>query len=68
MSQAKFTFNVDFSGELDAGLMSYTDKVTVMVESGEVPGGPLEFIDDMLDCLRLVYDGATVRLANDENE
>ena len=58
-------YDVDFSGEMSAGLRPYTDRIRVEVESGE-PGGDAEGEDSfqahMLRAIREWYDGAGVEM------
>lgn len=53
-------FTIFHPGELAAGIIGFTDTVTVSVESGDPGGYPGEFESFIQDCLREWYDGAKV--------
>lgn len=60
-----FKFFIDCPGELAAGINSYTDTITIMVESGDPGGdesGEDSFCEFMRSALAEWYDGARVNL------
>ena len=58
-------FDVWFDGEIDAGLLPYTDEVTITVKND--PGGdPEEFEEHMRSVLSEWYDGAVVQIRRKE--
>lgn len=61
-------FEVDHQGEPDAGVSSYSDKVTVIVQSGNPGGeesGDESFQEFMRETLAEWFDGASIRLQDD---
>ena len=56
----KLVFDVDFCGEPAAGLYSYHETVTILVESGDPGGEEGEFAQFMRDTLAEWFDGAGV--------
>ena len=58
---ASVLFEVNSSGEIEAGLRPFNDSVTVSCESGQWGGAPGEFEEYMKDCLSEWYD-ASVRV------
>ena len=56
----KLTFDIYHHGEPAAGLHSYTDTVTMEVESGNPGGDEGEFERYMRECLSEWFDGARV--------
>jgi hypothetical protein len=56
------TYQIDDPGEPAAGLNSFSDVVTVTVESGDPGGEKGEFVDAMRKFLLAWYDGAKVVL------
>lgn len=58
----KIVFDVSFSGEPSAGLASYTDIVSIKIESGNTGGEDGEFEQYIIDCLSEWYDGAKVEV------
>lgn len=62
----KYTFDVYHAGERAAGLHSFTDTVTVAVESGDPGGDAGEFEEFILQTLKDWYDGAGVRVRKGE--
>lgn len=58
----ELTFNVCFPGEMAAGLSSYTETVTIAVESGDPGGEQGEFAEHMRQALAEWFDGAGVAL------
>ena len=58
----RFIFDVDFHGEQDAGLNSYTDTIAIDVESASPGGEPGEFAEHMRQALAEWFDGASVQL------
>ena len=57
---ASLSFTIHHSGEVEAGLRSFTDEVTVACKSGQWGGEPGEFEAYIRDCLELWYDGTAV--------
>lgn len=55
-------FQIVSPDELAAGIVGFSDLITVTVESGDPGGEPGEFESFMIDCLREWYDGAKVEL------
>ena len=63
-SNYRITFDVYHSGEYAAGIRSYSERVTVLVESD--PGGiPGEFAAHMRDALTEWFDGARLTLVEE---
>jgi hypothetical protein len=60
-----FVFNVEMPQELGAGLLGFTDVVTISVESGDPGGEPGEFEEFIRNALREWYDGAGIELAEE---
>lgn len=56
----KIVFDVVNPGDLNAGLISYTDTVTVEIESGDPGGNDGDFAEYMRDILAEWFDGAKV--------
>jgi hypothetical protein len=63
-----FTYDIDFSGEMAAGLRPFTDTVKISVESNDPGGDAGEFEAFMMEGLRDWYDGASVVLVNVHHE
>ncbi len=64
----KYKFHIYYPDESTAGLIGYSDKVTVTVDSGD-PGGEYgEFEQFMSDCLSEWYEGASVTIEEADNE
>lgn len=59
-SRGTLKFAVSFSGECDAGLLPFSDEITVEIASGEPGGEPGEFADFLCEALAEWYDGASV--------
>lgn len=59
---ASLLFTIHHPGEVGAGLLSFTDEVTVTCKSGQWGGEPGEFEAYMRECLEQWYDGAAVAL------
>ena len=60
-----YTFDVYHPGERAAGIIGFSDTITITVESGDPGGddsGEHSFQEFMLTFLREWYDGATVEL------
>ena len=51
-------FDVNNPGEYEAGILGYSDTVTVRVESGDPGGEPGEFAECMTQALIEWFDGA----------
>jgi hypothetical protein len=62
----KLTFDVEGPSELAAGINGFTDKVTVVVESGDPGGEPGEFQDFIRQALIEWYDTAGVGLREEQ--
>lgn len=56
-----YIFEINFPGELEAGLPAYSDTVVVTVASGSIGELEAEFIGDMITLLKEQYDGAQVK-------
>lgn len=65
ISTKDYKFTVVCPGEIGAGLRSYTEEVTISVESGDPGGDPGEFEAFLKDCLTEWFDGAGVCLIDD---
>jgi len=55
-------YQVQFEGELAAGLWPYSDEVVVIVDSGNPGGEPGEFAEWIRQAIAQWYDGAAVTL------
>jgi len=55
-----YTYHIENPGERVAGLNSYTDTVTITIESGFPGGKPGEFDHYMQECLAAWYEGSKV--------
>ena len=53
-------FDIDHPGELDAGIISFSDQVFLTVASGDPGGENGEFTEFMRKALEEWYDGAGV--------
>jgi hypothetical protein len=62
----KLTFDVEGFSELAAGINGFTDKVTIVVESGDPGGEPGEFQEFMVLALNEWYDTAGVGLREEQ--
>ena len=60
MTAKTMTFDVLHPGEPAAGILGYSDQVTVIVESGDPGGDPLEFEEFIRSSLAEWFDGARV--------
>lgn len=58
----KLKFTIIHPGELAAGIWSYTDAVTVEVESSDAGGDKGEFAEFLRECLAEWFDGAKVHI------
>jgi nitrous oxide reductase accessory protein NosL len=58
--KAKYVYDIDFSGEMGAGLRAFTDTVTVEVGSGDPGGDEDEFAEHVQNALADWFDGASV--------
>jgi len=63
-----YTFDVYSSGDAAAGLSGYTEKVTVVLDSGSPFGEPGEFEEHLRSSLADWFDGATVSLARGRSQ
>ena len=55
-------FDIKHPGEIGAGIYSFTDTVTVNIESGNPGGEEGEFEEHIMDVLCDWYDGAYVSI------
>ena len=53
-------YNIIMPSEPAAGIIGFTDSITVNIESGDPGGDDGEFAEFMRDCLSDWYDGASV--------
>ena len=56
----KYTYEIESTGEPDAGYIPYRDTITVTVDSGDPGGEGNEFGDFMAGCLAEWYEGADI--------
>lgn len=59
----KLIYHVESSGDWSAGLLQYSDQVTVEIESGDPGGDDGEFAEELRQFLAEWYDGADVWLS-----
>lgn len=64
----KIVFDVYNPGDEEAGIFSYSDSVTIEIESGEPGGESGEFAEHMRQALAEWYDGARVWTVSLEKE
>jgi len=62
----KIIYDIDCPGDEDAGLRSYTDRITLEIDSGDPGGEEGEFEKFMKDSLKEWYDGANVEVIKNE--
>ena len=60
----RLKFDIKNSGEVDAGLLPYTDTVIIDVESGNPGGEDGEFMEFMQSALAEWFDGSSVDAEN----
>jgi hypothetical protein len=58
--QAKYVYEVSHPGESGAGIIGFTDTVTMLLESGDPGGDPGDFAEHIKLALSGWYDGAKV--------
>ena len=58
--KGEYVFDIEHTGDFDAGLRPYNDRVTVTVGSGDPGGEPGEFSDYISTCLADWFNGAYV--------
>lgn len=63
MKALKITYNIEYRGEVAAGIRPFDDEVTVTVESGDPGGDDGEFARFLQECLGDWYDGANIEVA-----
>ena len=57
----KYIFEINHPGEPAAGIIGFTDTVSVKIESGDPGGEPGEFEAHIQEALAEWYDGAQVK-------
>jgi hypothetical protein len=62
MTAKTISFQIYFPGETGAGLRSFSDLITITVDSGDAGGDAGEFEQHMLLTLQEWYPGASVTL------
>jgi hypothetical protein len=60
MNKGEFVFVVEHSGERGAGILPFSDTITIQVASGDLGGDDGEFEEFMRGTLKEWYDGAAV--------
>lgn len=60
MAERKYRYSIEFPGDASAGLRSFSDRITVVVDSGDPGGEEGEFVAFIKDALSEWYDGAYV--------
>jgi len=60
MKPKTYTFYIDMPSDMSAGLHGFTDKLTIILESGDPGGEEGEFETFMRECLNEWYEGASV--------
>ena len=68
MSQGEFVFVVEHSGEKGAGILPFSDLITIQVASGDPGGDDGEFEEFMRGTLKEWYDGAFVETLDEFEE
>ena len=63
----KINFFIVYPSELSAGIVGFTDEITIEIDSGDPGGDKGEFEQHMLNALRGWYDGAKVSLEVADN-
>jgi hypothetical protein len=68
MNKGEFVFVINHSGEHAAGILPFSDSITIHVTSGDPGGEDGEFEDFMRNALKEWYDGAGVETLSEFEE
>ena len=60
----EYVFDIEQPGEPAAGILPFTDRISVSVASGDPGGEPGEFFEHILNSIVEWYDGAKVSLSD----